>query len=429
MTKGKGERGKEKGKKRIFSDIFALFAAPYLHPSSCYRLLPIALFLIGCDRQPAQLQASPNSTAPSAAVLIGVALAQTSNLALLGQESVNGAKIAEKYFSDRGGINGTPLKLIYQDAGGDETGAINAFQTLISKDKVVGIVGPSSSQQAFGADPTADRAQVPVIGPTNTAKGVPQIGNFIARVASPVTVLAPNSLKAALRLNPKIKRVAVFYAQNDAFSQSETEIFQQALKQNGLEIITIQKFQTTDSDFQTQATATINLKPDLMVISGLTADGGNLVRQIRELGYSGLIVGGNGFNTPNIFPLCKKLCDGVLVAQAYSPDHPNEINQAFRTAYVAQYQQEPPQFSAQGFTAVQVFVEALKALDKQKKVSQTSLAELRIALNKQVLAGKYDTPLGKISFTPEGEVVQEKFYVAQIKMDPDGRKGRFIFLK
>lgn len=386
------------------------------------------LTLFGCQTTRVE-PPSGNVNGSTQTIPLGVALAQTSNLALLGQESVNGAKIAEEYFNQNGGVNGAPLKLIFQDAGGDEAGAINAFQTLITQAKVVGIVGPSSSQQAFGSAPIADRAKVPVIGPTNTAKGVPEIGPFIARVASPVTVLAPTSLQAALKLNPNIKRVAVFYAQNDAFSQSETVIFQETLKKQQLPIVTIQKFQTTDTDFQTQATAAINLKPDLIIISGLASDSGNLVRQIRELGYQGLIVGGNGFNTPNIFPVCKQLCDGVLVAQAYSPDHPNAINKAFREAYVKRYNQEPPQFSAQGFTAVQVFVEALREVDRKQKLNTYSLTEQRVALNQQILKGLYDTPLGKISFTPEGEVIQQKFYVAQIKMESDGQKGKFVFLK
>lgn len=390
-------------------------------------LLVGLLTLVGCQTTRVEPSSSPTNELPQS-IPLGVALAQTSNLALLGQESVNGAKIAEDYFNQNGGVNGNPLKLIFQDAGGDEAGAINAFQTLITQAKVVGIVGPSSSQQAFGADPIADRAKVPVIGPTNTAKGVPEIGPFIARVASPVTVLAPNSLRAALQINPNIKRVAVFYAQNDAFSQSETVIFQEALKQQQLPIVTVQKFQTTDTDFQTQATTAINLKPDLIVISGLAADSGNLVRQIRELGYQGLIVGGNGFNTPNIFPVCKQFCDGALVAQAYSPAHPNAINKAFREAYMNRYKQEPPQFSAQGFTAVQVFVEALRSLDRQQKLNRTPLADQRVTLNQQILKGTYDTPLGEISFTPEGEVIQKKFYVAQIKMEPDGKQGKFVFL-
>lgn len=365
----------------------------------------------------------------STAIPIGIAFAQTSNVALLGQELVAGAKVAEKYFNDQGGINGTPVKLVFQDTGGEEAGTINAFQTLINNGKVVGIVGPTLSQQAFSANPIAERAKVPVIGASNTAKGIPQIGDYVARVSAPVSVVAPNSVEAALKINPNIKKVAVFYAQNDAFNKSETEIFQQTVKDQGLELVTVQKFQTTDTDFQTQATNAINLKPDLIIISGLSADGGNLVRQLRELGYKGLIIGGNGLNTSNILPVCKALCDGVLIAQAYSPEQSGKINDAFRSAYTNQYKKQPPQFSAQAFAAVQVYVDALTALDKKTDVSKMPLAQLRTELNKQLLTGKYQTPLGDISFTPEGEIIQQEFYVAQIKMDADGSSGKFIFLK
>ncbi|KOP25504.1 branched-chain amino acid ABC transporter substrate-binding protein [Hapalosiphon sp. MRB220] len=369
------------------------------------------------------------TTGISGPIPIGIAFAQTSNVALLGQEGVAGAKIAEKYFNDKGGVNGTPIKLVFQDAGGDEAGAINAFQTLINKDKVVGIVGPTLSQQAFSADPIAERAKVPVIGASNTAKGVPEIGDYIARVSAPVSVVAPNSVKAALKQNPKIKKVAVFYAQNDAFNKSETEIFQKTVKDQGLEVVTVQKFQTTDTDFQAQATNALNLQPDLIIISGLAADGGNLVRQLRELGYKGVIIGGNGLNTSNVLSVCKALCDGVMIAQAYSPEHPGEINSAFRKAYVEQYKKEPPQFSAQAFAGVQVYVEALQALDQKTKVNSIPLDKLRTELNKQILAGKYNTPLGEISFSPEGEIIQKDFYVAQIKMEKDGSTGKFAFIK
>ena len=360
---------------------------------------------------------------------IGVAVAQTSNVALLGQEQVAGVKIAEKYFNDQGGINGTPIKIVFQDTAGDEAGTINAFQTLITKNKVVGIVGPTLSQQAFSADPIAERAKVSVLGPSNTAKGIPQIGEYISRVSAPVSIVAPNSVAAALKINPQIKKVAVLYAQNDAFSKSETEIFQQTVKERKLDLVTVQKFQTTDTDFQTQATNTIKLKPDLVIISGLAADGGNLVKQLRELGYKGLIIGGNGLNTSNLFAVCKALCDGVLIAQAYSPEQPGDINKAFRNAYLAQYKKEPPQFSAQAFTAVQVYVDALNAMDKKTKISGLPINQLRTDLNKQLLAGKYQSPLGEIAFTPEGEIIQKEFYVAQIAMSSDGNSGKFAFIK
>jgi branched-chain amino acid transport system substrate-binding protein len=376
-----------------------------------------------------QTNPSPAENAATGAIPIGAALAQTSNVALLGQEQVIGVKIAETYFNKKGGVNGTPIKVIIQDVAGDEQGAINAINTLITQDKVVAILGPSLSQQAFAASPIADRAKVPILGPSNTAKGIPQIGEYVGRVSAPVAVVAPNAIKTALKIDPKIKKVAVFFAQNDAFSKSETETFQETLKSLNLDIVTVQKFQTTDTDFQNQATAAINIKPDLVVISGLVADGGNLVKQLRQLGYQGLIIGGNGLNTSNIFPVCQAQCDGILIAQAYNPELDNPINRDFVAAYTAENKKAPPQFTAQAFTGIQVFVEALKRVDDKNKLSTLSLEQIRQQLNQEILAGKYVTVLGNIAFTPEGEIIQDKFSVAQIKMDADGKNGKFTFVK
>ena len=404
-------------KKNIFTKILTFFLTFVL--------------VVACSQtnKPATNTNSSGNTSAGTGIPIGIAVAQTSNVALLGQEEVTGAKIAEQYFNQKGGVNGTPIKLVFQDTAGDEQGTINAFNTLITQDKVVGIVGPTLSQQAFAADPIAERAKVPVLAPSNTAKGIPQIGEYISRVSAPVAVVAPNAVKQALKINPQIKKVAVFFAQNDAFSKSETETFQQTVKDQKLDLVTVQKFQTTDTDFQTQATNAINLKPDLIIISGLASDGGNLIKQLRQLGYKGLIIGGNGLNTSNLFPVCQAQCNDVLIAQAYSPELPSEINKAFREAYKAQNKKEPPQFSAQAFTGVQVFVEALKALDSKTKLNTLSLEQLRTQLNKQILAGKYDTPLGDIAFDPEGEIKQSQFYVAQVKMEADGKNGKFSFLK
>ncbi|MEH1780060.1 MAG: ABC transporter substrate-binding protein [Nostoc sp.] len=395
-------------------------------------LFTCSMLLVACGKSgsnDANSVNNPTATTDTAnAIPIGIAFAQTSNVALLGQEGTDGVKIAEKYFNNKGGINGRPIKLIYQDTGGDEVGAINAFQTLISKDKVVGIIGPTLSQQAFSADPVAQRNQVPVIGASNTAKGIPEIGDYVARVSSSVAVVAPYSVKTALKQNPKIKRVAVFYAQNDAFNKSETEIFQKTVKNLGLDLVTVQKFQTTDTDFQAQASDAINLKPDLVIISGLAVDGGNLVKQLRELGYKGIIVGGNGFNTSHIFSVCRALCDGVIVAQAYSPIYASEINTAFRKAYLEQYHREPPQVSAQAFAALQVYVESLQSLDKKSNINKLKLPQLRTELNKELLTKKFQTPLGEIAFTPVGDVIQKEFYVAQLKMESNGVNGKFSFL-
>jgi branched-chain amino acid transport system substrate-binding protein len=363
-----------------------------------------------------------------APIQIGVAVAQTSNVALLGQEQVIGAQIAQEFFNTRGGINGRPIELVFQDTAGDEAGAINAFQTLISGN-VVGILGPTLSQQAFSAVPLAEQAGVPVLAPSNTAKGIPEIGEFNARVSAPVAVVAPNAVAAALDINPAITTVAVFYAQNDAFATSETGTFQETVTARGLTLLPVQTFQTTDTDFSAQITNVLPSNPQLVIISGLAADGGNLVKQLRELGYVGLIIGGNGLNTANVFPVCQALCDGIIIAQAYSYQADTEINRAFVEAYTAGQGKNPPQFSAQAFAGIQVFVEALIRLDNVIPLENLDLAQTRALLNAFILIGRYDTPLGAISFTRDGEIIQGQFYVAQIDMSDDGTTGQFTFIR
>jgi branched-chain amino acid transport system substrate-binding protein len=366
---------------------------------------------------------------------IGIAVAQTSDTALLGQEQVVGAQIAEKYFNDKGGVNGRPIKLVFQDAAGAPETAVAAFNTLISQN-VVAIVGPTLSTQARAANPVANTAGVPILAPSNTAAGIPQIGQYVTRVSAPVAAYAANAISYAIELNKDLKNVAVLYAQDDVFSTSETQVFQKGAKDLGLTVTTVQTFSVKDKDFTTVIGAALDTKPDLVIISGLAVDGGNLVKQLRELDYKGLIIGGNGLNTANMFPVCQDKCDGVLVAQAYGPRYDSPENKDFVAAYTAQTKREtPPQFAAQAFTCVQIVVEALTNLEKKgSKIDLTDLAGLRKALNDEIQAGTYVTPLGKLSFTKVkndkgeiagGEVNQRVFGVAQIKMNADGKTGAF----
>jgi len=363
---------------------------------------------------------------------IGAAIALTGNASVIGQDQRIGLELARDHFQGNFRGKGPALELTIEDGGSDEGTATNAFCSLIGAD-VVALIGPSLSQQAFAVDPIADRAGIPVIGPSNTATGIPEIGPFVSRVSAPVAQVAPLSIAAALRLNPKIRSAAVFYAQDDAYSTSESQIFQQALIARNLKPVAVIRTSVSDTDFQSQITETLRRNPDLIVISGLPSDGGNLVRQLRELGFKGTLVAGNGMNSPNIYSICQRFCDGLLIAQAYSPESTTPINRAFVAAYTkARGGAVPPQFSAQAFTAYQVIAETLSSLQVSLPAGATLAAlpraELRRRLNTALLKGRFQTPLGEIRFTPEGEVIQKQFYVAQVRMNPDGRSGRFQLL-
>lgn len=359
---------------------------------------------------------------------IGIGVAITGNVAIYGEEQMIGAKIAEKYCNERGGINGTPVKIVSRDTGADEAGAIFAFRNLIEKNKVVAIVGPTLSQQCFSACPVANRRKVPVLAPSDTVSGIPQIGEYIGRVSSPNTLVIPPAMTHALKMNPQIKKIAILYARDNALHVSESEVFLNTAKSLNLPIATIEKFKTTDTDFTAQVEAVLKAQVDLVTVSGFAVDGGTLVRQLRRSGYQGIIAGGNGFNSPNLFPVCGKDCHDIIVAQAYSPAAKNPVNESFVKTYRERMKKAPSQFAAQSFAAVQVIVEGLRKVEQAtgEKISQMEIDLARQELNRAIRSGSYMTPLGEITLDEEGEIHQKTFYVLQIKMDADGKSGHFV---
>ncbi|MCS5691967.1 ABC transporter substrate-binding protein [Cyanobium sp. FGCU-6] len=391
-----------------------------------------ALALLGQQAEPAA-RAVPPADAPNGALTIGAVIALTGNANLYGQDQRVGLSLARQWAQSRPRQPGEPplrpLHFQLQDGGSDEATAIAGFNLLI-RQGVLALIGPTLSQQAFAADPIAQRRGVPVVAPSNTARGIPQIGSFISRVSAQSSVIAPLSISEALRRDPRIRRVAVFYSQDDAFSTSETAIFQRTLRARGLTPVSVQRTQLADNDFQIPITAALQADPQLVVISIQAVGGGNLVRQLRELGYRGPIVVGNGMNTANIYPICQRWCDGILIAQAYSPELDTPINRRFRELLRrSSPDHAPSQITAQAFTAYQVLFEAVQRLQRRGGLQSVSLGQARKALMAELLAGTYDTPLGPIRFTPDGELVQGRFYVAEVRMDPGGRSGRFALVR
>jgi branched-chain amino acid transport system substrate-binding protein len=381
-----------------------------------------SLAFLGRSSDPAAQPLSP--TAP---LELGAALALTGNANLYGQDQRMGISLARQWFQPKPHPRRVDFQL--EDGASDEASAIAAFNLLIRRG-VVALIGPTLSQQAFAADPIAQRQGVPVVAASNTASGIPQIGSFISRVSAQSSVIAPLSIEEALRREPDTKRVAVFFAQDDAYSTAETAIFQKALVARRLKPVSVQRTQLADNDFQNPITAALQQKPQLIVISAQAVDGGNLIRQLRELGYRGQIVVGNGLNTPNIYPICQRWCDGVLIAQAYSPELNTAINRTFRRLFAEANQGRiPGQIAAQAWSAYQVLFEAIQRLQARGGFEDVTLGEARQRLMAELLAGQYDTPLGPIHFKPDGEVVQGRFYVAEVRMDGNGRSGRFTLVR
>ncbi|MFN8558077.1 MAG: ABC transporter substrate-binding protein [Dehalococcoidia bacterium] len=331
--------------------------------------------------------ASAPDAKPGRQASIGAVLSLTGTAAVFGQSQQKGIELAVNEINTNNTVPGVKMTLTVEDDAGDRNQGINAFNKLIGAN-VHAIIGPTLSNTALSTNPVAQEKKVPVLGVSNTAAGITDIGDYIFRDSLTEGDVIPQTVKkVAEKVKPK--RAALLFANDDAFSKSGGDTMRDALKANGIEIVTEQQFSTNDKDFRAQLTAVRNANPDVVFVSALIGPAIGIVTQARELGIRAPIAGGNGFNTPELSKQAGEAAEGVVVGAAWNQASTAPKSQDFLKAYKAKYNADPDQFAAQAYTGVYILAEAVK------RAGDLDRAAIRAALP---TVKDLDTPLGKFSF-------------------------------
>ncbi len=362
--------------------------------------LPLALLLtaVACKEQGGQGPAA----AGGGGAVIGAALSLTGPAASYGAQQRAGIQAALDDVNQGGGVKLTVL--IEDDASTKEQG-ITVFQKFINRDKVSAIIGPTLSNTASAADPLAQQAKVPVLGISNTAAtGITDIGNYIWRDSLTEAQVIPGAFKKAKeRLQFKI--AGVLYGNDDVFTKAGYDVMQKALADQGVKVVGTQTFAKPDRDYNAQLTALIAAKPDVLVVSALADNAASIVAQARQRGWTGPVLGGNGFNSPAFIKNAGAAADGVMVGTSWNSLSQDPANQKFLAA-MKKAGVNPNQFSSQAYTGVIILAEAIR-----QSGGKTSREDIEAGLGK---LKDLETPLGKFSFTP-GRDAQHEPSVQQVK--------------
>ena len=197
----------------------------------------------------------------------------------------------------------------------------------------------------------------------------------------------------------------MLYGNDDVFTKAGYDVMQKALADLAVKVLGTQTFAKPDRDYNAQLTALIGLKPDVLVVSALADNASSIVAQARQRGWTGPILGGNGFNSPAFIKNAGAAAEGVMVGTSWNSLSQDPANQKFLEA-MKKGGVNPDQFSAQAYTGVIILAEAIKQAG-----GKTGREDIVAGLAK---VKDLDTPLGKFSFTP-GRDAQHEPSVQQVK--------------
>jgi branched-chain amino acid transport system substrate-binding protein len=243
----------------------------------------------------------------------------------------------------------------------------------------------------FAAGPIANQRKIPIVGTSTTANGITAIGPYVFRTSLPEADVVPVTLKTA-RDKFGIKKVAVMYGNDDAFTKSAYEVMKAALEKLGVETLTTETFGSKDTDFSAQLTKIKALNPDAIVVSALVEAGSGILLGKKALGIPATVrvIGGNGLNSPKVGEIAGDAAEGTLVGSPWFIDKPDSANQKFVTAYKSKFGDNPDQFAAQAYDTLFIVAEAIKT------AGAPDAEKIKDALVKV----KWNGVLGPFSFTP-----------------------------
>jgi len=277
-----------------------------------------------------------------------------------GQTSHHGVVLAIEEINATGGVLGRPLQLVYEDNQSKPGESATAAKKLLSRDKVIALIGEVASGRTLEVAPIAQAARIPMIAPAATNPKVTQTGDYVFRVCF-IDDFQSAVLAKFARTELHASKVAILASSSSAYSASVAKIFKTTFAAAGGEVVAEQKYAEGDKDFRAQLTALKSAAIDAVFVPGYFTEAALIVRQARELGLRTPFFGGDGWDDEQLLKIGGHALDGSFYLTHFSPDDASSAVTGFVARYRARWGGESPgTYSALGYDAVGVLADAIR---------------------------------------------------------------------
>jgi branched-chain amino acid transport system substrate-binding protein len=312
-----------------------------------------ALALAGCK---------PGGADQGPVIRIGSVAPLTGEIAHLGKDNENGARMAVDDINAAGGVKlgdkTYHLELLGEDDKADPKEGTLAAQKLVDEG-VLAVVGHLNSGTSIPASRIYADANVVQVSPSSTNPKYTLQG-----FRTTYRVLANDNQQGAVLANfaandMKVKRVAIVDDRTQ-YGQGLADVFERVVKDKGVDVIDREFTTNKATDFNAILTKLRSMKPDLVMFGGMDSVAAPMAKQMKELGMKAPMLAGDGSCDPSFISIAGDASGVLTCSMAGRAIEKMPKGDDFAKRYKAKFGTEVKLYSPYSYDAVYAIVDALK---------------------------------------------------------------------
>lgn len=273
------------------------------------------------------------------------------------------------------------------DSQGKGEQAVPLAKNAVTKDKIVGMIGPAFSGESAQVGPVLEEAKVPSVSPSATNAALGKHGwKYWHRIVANDDVQGAG-IGGFIAGPLKAKKVFVI-SDNSEYGKPLSEMVKGTVEKGGAKT-QLDSIDPNASDFAATINKVKAYAPDAIFFGGYYAAGGKLIKQLREAGVKARFLSGDGSLDKGLAKGAGgTTADGSVIGCPCLIDPTGKASQASKTfvdAYKAKFNADTAIYSAEGYDAATAFVQAVKAGNTTAEKINTFLSTIDVpGVSKQI---------------------------------------------
>jgi branched-chain amino acid transport system substrate-binding protein len=265
-----------------------------------------------------------------------------------------------------GGINGDKIELIIKDSGANPEKAISFSKQLIEEEKVVAIIGPSTSGESMKIKKIAEQGKTPLLSCGAAEVIVNPVASYVFKTPQKDSFAVKKIYAEMQKLG--IKKIAVV-AGNTGFGKAGKAQLTKIAPEFGIEVLAAETYDKKATDL-TALVAKLMANKDIQAVVNwsIVPAQAIIAKNMRQAGWKVPLFQSHGFGNIKYVQAAGAAAEGIifpagrlLVADSLPDSDPQKkLLLKYKHDYESRFKEEASTFGGHGYDALAILIEGMK---------------------------------------------------------------------